>query len=361
VLTSADLGGAKVAKQGYYKDNDFPSVISYSRELENGRYAGTGLPYVDSEAEVGTTAPTTTRYLASLRAFVGSKAGRKVIANSIADALPRNGLASNPQVGRPRNLGLGPGSFDLPITLRVLGLRTEAHIAGFRVERVLGGLVAVGAPGKRVPLATMSRLAKTMAGRMAAELVPRNAALPTISGTPAIGQTLTATPGTWSGNPTSYGFQWQRCDAGGNACTAIAAATGQSYVVTPADAGATLRVTVTARNTSGSATASSIATAVVQATGAPVNSAPPTITGTPQAGQTLIAGTGAWTGSPTSYGFQWQRCDASGGNCVAIAGATGGTYVVATADVGSTLRVAVTATNGVGSASAASAPTATVT
>jgi len=361
VLTSADLGGAKVAKQGYYKDNDFPSVISYSRELENGRYAGTGLPYVDSEAEVGTTAPTTTRYLVSLRAFVGSKAGRKVIANSIADALPRNGLASNPQVGRPRNLGLGPGSFDLPITLRVLGLRTEAHIAGFRVERVLGGLVAVGAPGKRVPLAAMSRLAKTMAGRMAAELVPRNTALPTISGTPAIGQTLTATPGTWSGNPTSYGFQWQRCDAGGNACTAIAAATGQSYVVTPADAGATLRVTVTARNTSGSATASSIATAVVQATGAPVNSAPPTITGTPQAGQTLTAGIGAWTGSPTSYGFQWQRCDASGGNCVAIAGATGGTYVVATADVGSTLRVAVTATNGVGSASAASAPTATVT
>jgi hypothetical protein len=42
-------------------------------------------------------------------------------------------------------------------------------------------------------------------------------------------------------------------------------------------------------------------------------------------------------------------------------GATSGTYVVASADLGATIRVVVTATNGLGSGSAASPATAVVT
>jgi hypothetical protein len=93
----------------------------------------------------------------------------------------------------------------------------------------------------------------------------------------------------------------------------------------------------------------------------PVNTVPPTISGTPQAGQTLTASPGTWTGTqPITYAYKWQRCDTAGANCSAISGATGSTYAVTSADVGRTLRVAVTATNSVGSATATSSATAVV-
>ena len=93
----------------------------------------------------------------------------------------------------------------------------------------------------------------------------------------------------------------------------------------------------------------------------PVNTSPPIISGTPQDGQTLTASTGSWSGTqPITYGFQWQRCDSGGANCVAIAGATGPTYLATSADVGRTLRVVVTATNSAGSAGATSAATTVV-
>jgi hypothetical protein len=94
---------------------------------------------------------------------------------------------------------------------------------------------------------------------------------------------------------------------------------------------------------------------------APLNTSPPTITGTPTAGQTLTGKPGTWTGTPKpTFAYQWQRCDAGGASCVAIVGATGVTYVVQAADAGSTLRLRVTAKNAAGSASATSAATGAV-
>jgi hypothetical protein len=93
-----------------------------------------------------------------------------------------------------------------------------------------------------------------------------------------------------------------------------------------------------------------------------VNSSPPTISGTARNGQTLTAGPGSWTGTqPIAFAYQWQRCDAAGAACVAIA-ATTPTYTVTAADVGRTLRVVVTASNSGGtSAPASSSATAVVT
>lgn len=361
VLVAGDLGRkVEVASQGYYKDTSFPSVISYAREFENGRLGSTVLAWVDSEAEVGKSVTGATITINGARKYLDTKQGRRELRESLEDEFPLGGILGKVVVGKPRPLGAGADSFDVLIVSEFLGARTELHLAAFRVERVLCLLGAVGAPGRSIPLSTMTRLATLMVERTTAELAPRSTAPPVISGTAAVGQTLTASTGTWSGKPTSFGYQWHRCDAAGTSCVDIPGATVQTYVVADGDAGSTLRVSVTARNSAAAATARSAPSGVVQGA-APVSTSPPTITGTAVVGQTLTGGPGAWTGGSTSFAYQWQRCNAGGTSCVDLPGASGTTYVVASADVGTTLRLVVTATNAFGSAAAASAPTAVVT
>jgi hypothetical protein len=91
----------------------------------------------------------------------------------------------------------------------------------------------------------------------------------------------------------------------------------------------------------------------------PTNTTEPRITGQARIGETLTAARGIWTGSPTSFRFQWVRCPESGGrpdgsDCAAIGGATTEKYVVSQSDSGKRLRVRVTATNADGSATVAS-------
>ena len=75
-------------------------------------------------------------------------------------------------------------------------------------------------------------------------------------------------------------------------------------------------------------------------------------------GSTLTASTGTWSNSPTRYGYQWQDCASNG--CTNIAGATGQSYTLQSADVLDTVDVVVTATNAGGSAFATSKPTGVV-
>jgi hypothetical protein len=190
---------------------------------------------------------------------------------------------------------------------------------------------------------------------------PANSLAPTISGTPQEGRTLTASTGNWTGTqPITYAYQWRRCDSSGANCTDIVGATGASYAAATPDVGRTLVVAVTATNSAGSATARSAATGVVQSASAPpVNTAPPTVSGTPQDTQVLTAAPGAWSGAqPMTFAYQWQRCD--GTSCSSIAGATAASYTVVTSDVSHQLRVVVTATNASGFATATSASTGTV-
>jgi glucose/arabinose dehydrogenase/PKD repeat protein len=192
---------------------------------------------------------------------------------------------------------------------------------------------------------------------------PANTAPPAITGTAQQGQTLTASDGTWTGTqPITFTRQWRRCDTSGAACADIAGATATTYLVGAADTGSTIRIRVNATNTAGNASADSTQTAVVAAApAAPSNTAPPTITGTAQQGQTLTATDGTWTGTqPITFTRQWRRCDTSGANCTNIAGATASTYVPSATDVGSTIRIRVTATNTAGNATADSAQTGVV-
>ena len=104
---------------------------------------------------------------------------------------------------------------------------------------------------------------------------PTNTRAPSISGTPVVGNRLTANRGEWVGNtPITYSFQWLRCNTAGGDCAEIPGATDNIYVVANADVGRTIRARVTARNDAGSRSAVSNPTAVVQSDVPPTGSLP---------------------------------------------------------------------------------------
>ncbi len=188
---------------------------------------------------------------------------------------------------------------------------------------------------------------------------PAEQRLPSVSGSAVEGQSLTASSGTWSGSPSSFAYQWQDCNASGAACVAISGATSSSYTLEGSDAGHTIRAQVTATNSGGSAAASSTQTGVVGGL-APVNSVLPAISGSAVEGQSLKASNGTWSGSPTSFAYQWQDCDSSGASCTAISGATSSSYTLGGADTGHAVRVTVVAQNAAGTGEATSTQTGVV-
>jgi hypothetical protein len=142
-------------------------------------------------------------------------------------------------------------------------------------------------------------------------------------------------------------------------CADIPGATGTSYTLTAADIGSTIRAIVDATNTSGTTAAASAETATIGPL-APINTGAPRIDGTAKLLETLTADPGSWRGSTTiTYRYQWQRCTTTLA-CTDIESATDHSYNVDYPDLGATLRVIVTASNGAGSTSAASALTAVV-
>ena len=92
---------------------------------------------------------------------------------------------------------------------------------------------------------------------------PANTVLPAISGTPQENSTLSGTNGTWTNSPTKYEYAWLRCDKGGGACSAINGAAKNTYTLTSADIGATIRFRVVASNSAGNDSAVSAATALI--------------------------------------------------------------------------------------------------
>ena len=173
---------------------------------------------------------------------------------------------------------------------------------------------------------------------------PVNTALPTISGATTQGQTLSASNGSWTTSPTSYAYQWRRCDSSGASCSDISGATSGSYLLVLADVGSTIRVVVTASNSYGSGSATSGQTSTILGL-TPANTSIPTISGTATEYDALFADPGSWSNSPDSFSYQWKRCNSSGNDCLAISGATANTHTLSPADVGYTIRVVVTASN----------------
>jgi hypothetical protein len=145
---------------------------------------------------------------------------------------------------------------------------------------------------------------------------------PTISGTFAVGSTLTAKPNTWTAG-TSFGYQWLANGA------PIAGATRSTFVPTSYQRDKKISVTVTGRKSGWSTfSLTSSSTLLIAA------AATPTVGGRLMAGSTLTAGTAGWT-PDTTFSYQWYV------NGAAASGATGATFRLGTGHVGKTVRVVV--------------------
>lgn len=186
-----------------------------------------------------------------------------------------------------------------------------------------------------------------------AAVAPKNTVLPAISGAPQEGQLLSVSTGTWGGTPaTVYTYVWERCTPSKH-CTEITGATLAEYRIAAADVGDTLRAVVTDENPAGSKSATSNPTATVTH-GPPVALDFPAITGAWRQGGTLHASAGSWKGlEPISYEYLWESCNGEG-SCTHTSGSS---YTLGAGDVGHTIKVAVTATNSLGTAGSSSTAT----
>src|SRR5207245_2038719 len=133
-------------------------------------------------------------------------------------------------------------------------------------------------------------------------------------------QELSADAGEWSGAPTSFSYQWLRCDEGGANCSPIELASESSCTVVPGALGTTVRGEAPASNASGPSAAARSAQSSVftQATPLPASTSPPPYTALSRSDQELSADAGEWSGAPTSFSYQWLRCDEGGANCSPI-------------------------------------------
>lgn len=150
---------------------------------------------------------------------------------------------------------------------------------------------------------------------------------PTVSGTAAVGRTLTAKPGTWT-KGTAFAYQWMRDGA------PIRGAVTATHRLTASDLGARISVRVTG-TLAGHVTAAKTSAATAKVAKGALSASTPEITGSAKVGKTLTARAGTWT-EGTRLSYQWLN----GGK--AISGATKATYTVTRADRGDRLTVRVT-------------------
>ncbi|WP_181135556.1 fibronectin type III domain-containing protein [Rathayibacter sp. AY2B3] len=155
------------------------------------------------------------------------------------------------------------------------------------------------------------------------------AATPSISGSPKVGSTLTASAGQWTPEGVAFTYQWTADGA------AVAGATATTFTPTSSTLGKKIAVSV-----SGAAPGYSPATRTSAPTQAVVSgtfsATTPTISGTARVGSLLTASAGSWGTSAAKFAFQWKA------NGSVIAGATTATYAPSSVVLGKTITVTVT-------------------
>jgi virginiamycin B lyase len=180
------------------------------------------------------------------------------------------------------------------------------------------------------------------------------------TGITKIGATLNGTVNP-NGLETKYYFEYGKTTSYGTKTAEASAGSGTSNVkesktITGLTANTIYHFRIVATNSKGTTDGSDLAfTTIINA---PENTVLPVASPeTPDQAVPESTTTGTWTNSPTGYAYQWERCNATGGECAAISGASSSTYTPVVADVGHTLVAKVTAKNSGGEGSAHSKAT----
>jgi hypothetical protein len=153
-----------------------------------------------------------------------------------------------------------------------------------------------------------------------------------LQGSGGVGTALTVVPPVWDMPDVATTYQWLRDGR------TITGATGDVYELSTADYSRKVSVVATGRRT-GYLVGTSTSESVSVTPGVPlVATAPPEVSGTAKAGETLQVTSGSWPAAPR-YTYQWLRDGRT------ITGATGRSYQLAAADAGHRIAARVTATS----------------
>ena len=257
-----------------------------------------------------------------------ARSSGSVVVGSALTASPTPTISGTPTSGQ--TLTAVPGAWGpAPVTLAYQWQRDGVVVDGATASTYvlgsadIGTVVTVSVTGSK---ANYTSITRTSAGASVGDLITA-APVPTVTGSPTVGATLTTTPGTWAPDPVDLAFQWKR------AGVAISGAISSTYLPTSADVGKAITVTVTGTR-SGFTTIAR--TSLPLTVGNALTSSVPTIGGQALVGKTLTALAGTWGPAPVTLTYQWLR------DGVPVAGKTAATYVLAPADAGSTLSVVVT-------------------
>jgi hypothetical protein len=255
---------------------------------------------------------------------------------------PGPAITGTLQVGQPLAVSTGNWTDTLPITYSYAwtsgGVAVGTNSASYTIASTdVGKVISVTVSATD---STPITVAAAPVSTAAVPAPPANTGAPTIGGISQVGRPLTANPGTWTGTaPIIYSYAWTSggLPVGTNSAT---------YTPTISDVGRPIAVAVSAAGPGGTAgpVPSAPTTAVLPL--APGEAAAPTISGSPQEGQTLTLAQGAWSNGPTAITDQWQDC--LGAACIPIPGATGTSHTLGAGDVGYTVQVLETAANAAG-------------
>lgn len=311
---------------------DSGTTLSYQWKADGMAISGaTGSTFKLTSAQVGKAITLTiTGSKPGFRSTERTSAPVTVLSNALV-LTPTPTITGTPQTGQI--LSLSVGTWDTGVSLSYQWRRNGVAISGATgltyvvVAGDVSQAITVTVTGIKSGFVSASRTSAAVTVTAAQFLA---AAVPVISGTAALDQTLTATAGTWT-PIASLAYQWMADGVN------ISGATSSTLYLGSAQVGKKISVLVTGSR-SGYSTISrtSLETAVVTA-GSFTSQPTPVLSGTAMVGKVLTATAGSWD-SGTTLAYQWMR------GSTAISGAVSTTYSLVSADLGATITVRVTAT-----------------
>jgi streptogramin lyase len=357
----------KLGAEAFYKK---PSMLFHISEGSNGKASGVGSCGTESEATYYLCHATKEGY----NGPTGEGTPDGVFTSSIPPVVTTGSATGVTETEATLNGTVNPEGSETKYafeygTTKSYGTKTAEASAGsgttnVEVSKAVTGLKASTTYYFRI-VATNSESEKAYG----TEKVFSTTGKPTVETKPAtsIGKTEATVKGIVNprGLETKYDFEYGTTEAYGSKTAEASAGSGTSNVeesktITGLTAGTKYYFRIVASNTKG--TVEGLPDTFTTLPNAPENTELPVASpATPDQAVPESTTTGMWTNSPTSYAYQWERCNATGGECAAIFGATGSTYTPVEADVEHTLVVKVTAKNVGGEGSALSKATNEVT